>query len=81
MPGAAVGLYCAVGHRFDLLVSTYTIAVRETQAVFSERAESLSTGLGALNLGLGQSWQREPEYGAAQARNGRPPPAIRLGPR
>ena len=79
MPGAAVGLYCAVGYRFDLLVSTYTIAVCETQEVFNDRAESLSTGLGALNLGLGEGWQREPEYGAAKARNGRLPPAIRLG--
>ena len=60
MPGAAVGLYCAVVDRFDLLVSTRTTAARETQAVFNQRAESLRTWLGALNLGLVEGWQREP---------------------
>jgi hypothetical protein len=30
MPGTVVGLYCAVVDRFDLLVSTRTIAARET---------------------------------------------------
>jgi hypothetical protein len=30
MPGKVVGLYCAVVEQFDLLVSTRTIAVRET---------------------------------------------------
>ena len=57
MPGTAVGLYCAVVERFDLLVSTRTIAARETQAVFNQRAGSLRTWLGALNLGSVQAWQ------------------------
>jgi hypothetical protein len=35
MRRAAVGLYCAVVDRFDLLVSTHTIAAHETQAVFN----------------------------------------------
>ena len=47
MPGTAVGLYCAVVERFDLLVSTRTIAARETRAVFNQRAGSLRTWLGA----------------------------------
>ena len=54
MPGTAVGLYCAVVERFDLLVSTCTTGARETQAVFNQRAESLRTWLGALNLGSGK---------------------------
>jgi hypothetical protein len=61
MQGAAVGLYCAVVDRFDLLVSTRTIAARETLAVFDQRAENLRPWLGALNLGLVQAWQCEPE--------------------
>jgi len=48
MPGTVVGLYCTVGSRFDLLVSTYTTAARETQAAFNARAEGLRRGLGAL---------------------------------
>jgi len=51
MPSRAVGLYCAVDYRFDHLVSTRTIAVRETQTVFDQWAESLLTRLGVLNLG------------------------------
>ena len=57
MRRAAVGLYCAVVERFDLLVSTRTIAARETQAVFNQRAESLRTWLGALNLGSEEDWR------------------------
>jgi len=53
MPGTAVGLYCAVVDRFDLLVPTRTMAARETQAVFHQRAESLRRWLRALNLGSG----------------------------
>jgi hypothetical protein len=66
MQGGAVGLYCAVVERFDLLVSMRTLAARETQEVFNERAESLRTWLGALNLGLGEGWQRESENRAAR---------------
>ena len=47
MPGTAVGLYCAVVDRFDLLVPTRTMAARETQAVFNQRAESLRRWLRA----------------------------------
>jgi hypothetical protein len=65
MPAAVVGRYCAVVERFDLLVSTRTIAARETQAVFNQRAKSLHTWLGALNLGLVEGRQRERESGAA----------------
>jgi len=66
MPGGAVGLYCAVGHRFNLLVSTRTIATRESQAVFNQWAERQGTWLGALNLGSVAGGQREPEFGAAR---------------
>src|SRR5258708_37329147 len=66
MRRAAVGLYCAVVERFDLLVSTRTIAARETQAVFNQRADSLRTWLGALNPGSGEGWQRESESSAAR---------------
>ncbi len=59
MRRAAVGLYCAVVDRFKLLVSSRTIAARETQAVCTQRAESLHTWLGALNLGSGEGWQHE----------------------
>ena len=52
MQGAAVGLYCAVVDRFDLSVPTRGTPARETQAAFNQRAESLRTWLGALNLGL-----------------------------
>ena len=52
MPGTAVGWYCAVGWWFELLVSTCMTAARESQAVLNQRAESLRTRLGALNLGL-----------------------------
>ena len=65
MPGPAVGLYCAVGQRFDLLVSTCTAAAGETQAVFNQRVESLRTWLGALNLGSVRGRQRRHESGAA----------------
>ena len=44
MPGTVVGLYCAVGSRFDLLVSTYTTATRETQAVFNQRPSTCAHG-------------------------------------
>ena len=57
MPGTAVGLYCAVVERFDLLVSTCTTAARETQVVVNQRVESLRTWLGALNLGSVEGWQ------------------------
>jgi hypothetical protein len=43
------------------LVSTRTIAARETQTVFTQRAESLRAGLGSLNLGSVQAGQRESE--------------------
>ena len=66
MPGSVVGLYCAVVERLDLLVSTCTTAARETQAVFNQRAESLRTWLGALNLGSGEGWQRESGNRAAR---------------
>lgn len=72
MPGAAVGMYCAVGYRFDLLVSTRTLAARESQAVLNHWAETQSTRLGALNLGSVEGWQREPENGAARPRCVRP---------
>ena len=49
---AAVGLYCAVGYRFDLLVSARTISARESQAVFNQWAGRQGIWLGALNLGL-----------------------------
>ena len=68
MPGTAVGLYCAVVDRFDLLVSTRMIAARETQAVFNQRAGSLRTWLGALNLGSGEGWQGESESRAERPR-------------
>jgi len=48
MPGDVVGLYCAVGYRFDLLVSTFTPVARETPEVFNQQAESLRTWLDAL---------------------------------
>ena len=67
MPGAVVGLYCAVVGRFDLLVSTRTMAARESHAAFNPRAESLRTWLGALNLGLVEGRQREPDSGAERA--------------
>jgi len=68
MPGTVVGLYCAVGSRFALLVSTYTTAARETQAISNERAEYLRTLLGALNHCSGEGWQREPEHDAPRPR-------------
>jgi len=43
MRGTVVGVYCAVVERFDLLVSTRTIAARESQAAFNPRVESLRT--------------------------------------
>ena len=58
---AAVGLYCAVVDRFDVLVSTRTIAARESQVAFNQRAKRLRTWLGALNLGLVECRQRERE--------------------
>jgi hypothetical protein len=51
MPGTVVGLYCAVGQRFEHLVSTCARAARETQAVFSRQAENLRPWLRLLNLG------------------------------
>jgi hypothetical protein len=79
MPGTAVGLYCAVVERFDLWVSTCATAAPETQAAFNQRAESLRTWLGALNLGSGEGWQSEPENrGEAE---GRPPTVFRRGHR
>jgi len=66
MRRAAVGLYCAVVGRFDLLVWPRTRAARETQAVFNQWAEALCAGLGALNLGSEEGRQREPESGAAR---------------
>lgn len=72
MQGGAVGLYCDVVDPFDLLVSTRTIAVRETQVVFNQQAEGLRAGLGALNLGSGERWQREPESSAVRLVSVRP---------
>jgi hypothetical protein len=66
MPGTVVGLYCAMVERFDLLVSTHEMAARKSRAVFNQRAETLSTGLGVLNLGSEDGWQREPEIHAAR---------------
>ena len=43
MPGIVVGLYCAVVEWFDLLVSTRTIAARESQAAFNLQVESPRT--------------------------------------
>ena len=65
MQGSVVGLYCAVVGRFDLLVSTRTMAASETQAVFNQRAKTLRTWLAALNLGLVEGRQRERESGVA----------------
>jgi hypothetical protein len=76
MPSAAVGLYCAVVDRFDLWVPVRRTAARETQAVFNQQAESLRTWLGALNLGSGEGWQREPESGAARTMGVRPQPSA-----
>jgi hypothetical protein len=61
MPSIVVGLYCAVVARFDPLVSMRMTAARETQVVFNQQAESLCAGLGAVNLGSGDGWQREAE--------------------
>jgi hypothetical protein len=72
MQGGAVGLYCAVGYWFDLRVSMCTIAARESQAVFNQRAVSLRAWLGALNLGLVEGWQRESENGAERPSGVRP---------
>jgi hypothetical protein len=77
MPGNVVGLYCAVGLRFGLLVSTCMAAARETQLVFNRWAESLRTWLGALNLCSGEDWQRESENGAARPR--RPDQRVKPG--
>jgi len=61
MRRAAVGSYCALVDRFDLLVSTRTLAARETQTVCNQWAGNMRTWLGALNLGSGEGWQRESE--------------------
>ena len=61
MQGIAVGLYCAVVDRLDLLVSTRPIAACEIQGVFNQRAGMLRKWLGALNLGSGEGWQRQSE--------------------
>ena len=63
MRGVAVGLYCAVVDRFDLLVATRRDVARKTQAVFNRRVESLRPWLGALNLGVVEGRQRECERG------------------
>jgi hypothetical protein len=72
MRRTAVGLYCAVVDQFDPLGVDATIAVRETQAGFNQRAEGLRTWLVALNLGSGESWQREPESRAVRLMGVRP---------
>ena len=64
--GATVGLYCAVVHQPELLVSVPAIAARDPQSAFNQGAVRPRTWLGALNLGLVESWQREPENGAAR---------------
>ena len=79
MPGTAVGLYCAVGRLFGLLVSTCTTCARETQAAFNRRAERLRIGLGAPNLGLVQGWRREAERCPEAV--GSPSTAFRCGNR
>ena len=56
MQGGTVGLNCAVGYRFDLSVSTRTVAARGTQAFFSRRGKSLRAWLGTLNLGSVEGW-------------------------
>ena len=63
MPDGAVGWYCAVGYRFGLLVSTRTLAARESQAVINQWAATPSTRLGALNLGSVEGWQHETQSG------------------
>ena len=72
MPGAPVGLYCAVVARFDLLVSMRMTAARETQAAFNHRVEGLCAGLGAVNLGSVEGWQRESESRVARPIGVRP---------
>jgi hypothetical protein len=72
MQGAAVGFYCAVVDLYDLLVATRTIAARVSQPAFNQRVVSLRAWLGALNLGLVEGWQREPENGAARQMGVRP---------
>ncbi len=59
MRRAAVGLYCAVVDRGDLLVSNRAIAVRETRPVCTQRAGRIRTWLGHLNLGSGVGWRCE----------------------
>lgn len=49
---AEVGLYWAVVDRLAPLVSRYTTAAPETQAVFNQREISLRTELGGLNISL-----------------------------
>jgi len=39
MQGRPVGLYCAVGHRFDPLVSIRKTAPRDSQAAFDQRGD------------------------------------------
>ena len=82
MPDPVVGLYCAVVEWFDSLVSTRTMAARETQAVFNQGVEGLRTWLGALNLGSGEAGGGEnPEIRAARPMGVRPrlAPATQSG--
>ena len=53
MPADVVGLYCAVGLRFGLLVSTCTAGARETQVMFNQWAESH-----AHMVGCSEPWFR-----------------------
>ena len=67
MPGAVVGLYCAVVERLEPLVWRCASAACEEQVVFNQQADTLRAGLGALSLGSVQAaWQREPESSAAR---------------
>ena len=43
MPGTAVGLYCAVVDRFELLVSTRVLVAHETKAGINHEAGNLRT--------------------------------------
>ncbi len=57
MPDTVVGLYCAVVERCDLLVLTRMDTGTESQEFLNQRAESLRTWLGALNVGLAEGRQ------------------------
>jgi hypothetical protein len=53
--GEAVGLYCAVVVRFELLVSVSPTAAHQAQVVFNQRAGKLCAWLREVNLGSGEA--------------------------